>query len=249
MDKHEYKASRMESKDNNQKKNNSNMSIPRKLLLIFFIVCFLVSGFQIAKWLIETSKTENEYKDLATQVAIGDVNLEEGRVIGWIKIDNTTINYPIVRTDNNEYYLKRNFYKESSVSGAIFADCRNTKTLVDKNIVVYGHNMKNGSMFADLTDLYQGKLGKDITVNIYTEQKQLDFKVFSCYNTEPDEYSLNTSITESNYDKFITNLKNRSEQVFDTNPMNSNQVLTLSTCSNNGNNRIIVHAALQNVNI
>lgn len=241
--------------------NNAKMPVPKKILLLFFIICFLVSAFEITKWYFQTSKTENEYKELATQVINEPQNKVEGNgidfkklkqlnpeTIAWIKINNTEIDYPVVQATNNEYYLRNNFYKENSVSGSIFADYRNNKNLTDKNILVYGHNMKNGSMFADLTDIYQGKLGSDITINLFSEQKQLDFKVFSCYNTEPDEYSLSTTISEANYDEFLNNLKSRSERNFDIDPHGSNQVLTLSTCSENGKNRIIVHASLDKVN-
>ncbi|MBR3324662.1 MAG: hypothetical protein IKG14_01250 [Clostridia bacterium] len=62
--------------------------------------------------------------------------------------------------------------------------------------------MKNGSMFADLTDIYQGKLGKVVNITIITEQKKLDFKVFSSYNTEPDEKTYNTTIAQDNFHEF-----------------------------------------------
>ena len=244
-----------------QNKKENKMSLPRKIVLLFFIICFCVSAYQIAKWKIETSKTSDEYKELVKEVVVVDEDTENqiqidfsklkeknSDTVGWIKINETSIDYPIVQAGNNEYYLKRNYYKESSVSGAIFADYRNKSNLTDKNIILYGHNMKDGSMFAGLTDIYQGKIGKDVTITIYTEKKHLEFKVFSCYNTEPDEYSLNTEISQENYDEFLNNLKNRSERNFDVEPRGSNQSITLSTCSSNGKNRIIVHGCLKGVN-
>ena len=68
----------------------------------------------------------------------------------WIEIPNTKINYPIVQGKDNEYYLKHNFKNESNMSGTIFVDCNNNID-EDKNIIIYGHNMRNGTMFNNIT--------------------------------------------------------------------------------------------------
>lgn len=76
-------------------------------------------------------------------------------VVGWITIPGTVIDYPVVRCDNNEYYLGRNVKKEKSRYGAIFMDFRNADEAQQKHIILYGHNMKNGTMFHDLMNYKQ----------------------------------------------------------------------------------------------
>ena len=102
-------------------------------------------------------------------------------------------------------------------------------------------------MFADLVKIYDGTLGNDIAINIYTPEKTMEFKVFSSYETEPEDYSINTSIKENEYNEFTNTLKQRSKNDFNGEFNNSNQILTLSTCDSSGQKRILVHASLEEV--
>ncbi|MCZ0704646.1 SrtB family sortase [Natronobacillus azotifigens] len=70
--------------------------------------------------------------------------------VGWINIEDTTVDYPVVKTGDNEFYLSHNFYKQEDFAGAIFMDYRNSMDKLDKNLILYGHNMKDGSMFGSL---------------------------------------------------------------------------------------------------
>ena len=71
-------------------------------------------------------------------------------IIGWINGKGTRIDYPVLQTDNNDYYLRHMYNREYSLNGAIFMDCRCSKDFSDKNTVIYGHNMRNGAMLEDL---------------------------------------------------------------------------------------------------
>ena len=76
---------------------------------------------------------------------------ENEDVVGWITVDNTQIDYPIVQGETNNTYLYHNFYGEESRAGSIFLDFRNDIEALDYNTIVYGHRMKDGSMFQQLT--------------------------------------------------------------------------------------------------
>ena len=76
-------------------------------------------------------------------------------VIGWVSIPGTSIDYPVVRTDDNEFYLSHNILKEESKHGAIFMDFRNADREQQKHIILYGHDMKNGTMFHGLLNFKQ----------------------------------------------------------------------------------------------
>ena len=264
------KAKHLKTKSKNRKRNE-RFAIPQKILLIVFLCVFLYSTITLVNWFIGTVKTDNKYKDLSEKVVNEDsinkqpdesgnkesiINFEELKkinedILGWIRIENTSINYPIVQYTDNDYYLKKDIYKEYDACGSVFMDYKNNKKFTDKNNVLYGHNIKSGIMFADLVKIYENKLteGNDnnIDIHIYTETMERIYKVFSSYKTEPEDYSINTSVTENEYKEFIENLKNRSETDYNIDPKQSSQILTLSTCDNTGKKRILVHAKLDKI--
>ena len=73
--------------------------------------------------------------------------------VGWISVPNTSINYPVAKTNDNSFYLNHSFDKSKNTAGWIFADYRNSFNGQDKNIIVYGHNRMDSSMFATLKNL------------------------------------------------------------------------------------------------
>jgi sortase B len=248
----------------NFKQSNAKRKMPgyQKILLIIFIIIFIYSGVTLLKWYINTGDSEKKYQDLAQEVEISNESSSEENkniidfeklksinsdVVGWIKIDKTNINYPIMQSTDNNYYLTKNFYNEYDRSGSVFLDYKNQKNFTDKNMVIYGHNIKRGTVFADLVDLCKGNFGKDIAIYIYTEEKTMEFKVFSSYEIEPEDYSINSKISEGEFEQFKQTILKRSQIDFDGNAEGGNQILTLSTCDNSGKKRIIVHAVLESV--
>lgn len=254
---------RSDLKNNNfqkrRTKNKNGMPKYQKVLLIVFAFVFVISGVILVRWYYNVTKAEEKYQELSKEVTNvedenknGVIDFEKLKsineeVVGWIKIDGTTIDYPIMQTTNNEYYLRKDIYNKYEQCGSIFLDYKNASNFTDKNIVIYGHHIKKGIMFADLIKIYEGSLGKDVTVNIYTPEKTMKFKVFSSYETKPEDYSINTSIQESNYLEFVNTLKQRSENDFNAEFINSNQILTLSTCDSSGQKRVLVHSTLEEV--
>ena len=247
-------------------KQKPKFTIIQKIFLILFICMFCYSAFTLINWYIGVKNAESKYEDLAQTVITENINKQQDEnknkpqginfdelkqinedIIGWIKIDGTTINYPIVKTTDNEFYLERDIYKAHDSCGSIFMDYKNKADFTDKNNVLYGHHIKSGIMFADLINIYKGEMGTDININIYTPSKERVYKVFSSYESEPEEYAINTTVTNNNYDNFIEELKNRSEIDFSISPKESSQILTLSTCDSTGKKRILVHAKLDEV--
>lgn len=253
-----------------ENKATKKMLNSQKIILIILIIIFVSSGYIVLNWFYNTSKTEKKYEDLATSVVQTqekDKNKEENKeqesekinfdelnkinsdVVGWIKINNTTVDYPIMQTTDNEYYLKKDIYKKYDQCGSIFMDNKNKANFTDKNTVIYGHNIKKGIMFADLEKIYNGNLGNDIEINVYTKEKEMTYKVFSSYETEPEGYSINTNISENEMDNFIKTLSQRSKNKYDCEYEDIDQILTLSTCDNTGKKRILVHAVLTNISL
>jgi len=168
--------------------------------------------------------------------------------VGYLDIAGTVIQYPVVRGKDNEYYVKHTFKKKKNASGAIFMDCSNAKDASDFNIVIYGHNMKDGSMFHELlqyqktsflrdhryitlTGLYEQK--KYYVFAMYTSKKEVDVRGFGC-NTERERQA------------FLNGVLARSEiSAGMAAPTANDQFLTLVTCRENAaGDYFVVHAIL-----
>ena len=193
----------------------------------------------------ENNEISNENKDEKKVLNIDSLKEINPDTVGWICVENTNINYPIVQAKDNEYYLHRDFNKEYSSLGSIFMDWKNNDTYIDRNTVIYGHNIKSGMMFADLKSIYNGSLGKEIYIDIYTSTLNLRYKVYSSYMTDPEDYSINSGIVKADDEqKYINEILKRSTIKYNVVPDKEDKLLTLSTCDSTGKKRILVHASL-----
>ena len=236
------------------------------ILLIIFICLFVYSAYNVIMWLKsdrEIKELESGlYKEIVTvaesnsqnvgtqqeesneQVVVDFKKLKEiyKDVIGWIEIDNTYINYPILQGETDEYYLRKDIYKEYNFSGSIFVYSDVNRQFLDENTVIYGHNMKNDRMFANLNQINNGTLGKDIYINIFTEDKTIVYKVFSSYVEEPSIDIIKNKFTEQEKRDYINTAIKKSEVAFQPNINYKNKMITLITCGSRSEERIIVHA-------
>lgn len=167
----------------------------------------------------------------------------------WLKINNTNIDYPVVQGKDNDFYLKHDFFKSKSASGSIFLDYRVNNE--SKNTVIYGHNMKNGSMFADIKLFKDEKFfNENKFITIEKNNKQYIYEIFSVYYIDGKnvDYLQCNFNSDKEFDDFIHRIKERS--LFKSNKeLNSNDIITLSTCSYEGKNfRTAVHAQLIDIN-
>ena len=210
----------------------------KKIIKIVLIIVMIVSLINIITWYIENTKTKNisnrakKYIDIDNNI---DPNIKEINkdIIGWLIVDNTNIDYPIVQANNNEYYLNHNLDKEYSSAGWIFMDSRNS--LDDQNLIIYGHHRRDGSMFGSIDNLFKYKEGK---IQLIIENESHIYNIFSIYITEK-----NYNYRERNYiniNKKIQEFKNRSIKEYNVEIKGKHQIITLSTCDNDNNNRIVV---------
>ena len=168
-------------------------------------------------------------------------------IIGWIKIDNTAIDYPLLQNLDNSYYLTHNYKKEKSAHGSIFmkSEC----DLKDKysNLIIYGHSMKDGSMFKQLLD-YKDKtffnLHKTIKIATKTEEYKYQivavFKSKIYYQDEQDvfKYYNQTSFKdEQEYNEFVNNAKKEGLYETGMSAQYGEQLITLITCEYSQENR------------
>lgn len=170
-------------------------------------------------------------------------------VAGWITIDGTKVDYPILQAADNETYLYRNFYQDEARSGSIFLDYRNNTDTLDRNTIIYGHRMKDGSMFQHLT-----KFGdKDFfeahrIVELETLYESYEAEIFSVYSTTTDFNYIQTDFSSTEeYVDLLAEIKGKS--MFDTTIEvdEDDQIITLSTCDytlDPDEGRLVVHAKL-----
>ena len=150
----------------------------------------------------------------------------------WIEIPNTKINYPIVQGKDNEYYLKHNFKNESNMSGTIFVDCNNNID-EDKNIIIYGHNMRNGTMFNNITKFKEESFfNNNNTINIIRNNILYQYEIFSVYVEDESKVSLEIEFTDN--DAFVNYALNEaSKSMYNKNIIitEEDKIITLVTCS------------------
>lgn len=168
-------------------------------------------------------------------------------IVGWITVEDTIIDYPIVQTDNNEFYLNRNYKKEESRAGSIFMDYRNDLRSENENIILYGHRMKDETMFNQITK-YEKKEFFDTHKKIYfdTLYGSYDAEVFAAYYTTTDFDYIQTEFdSKEEYKTLLNEMKEKSLFESEVEVNEEEQIITLSTCDytldpNKG--RFVVHA-------
>lgn len=167
--------------------------------------------------------------------------------VAWLEVEGTNINYPVVQTTDNSYYLKHSYEKEKNSSGWVFADYRNIVDGTDTNLIIYGHNRINGTMFGTLkkaiTKSWVEKSDTHI-IKLITKDYVIRYQIFSGYTIREEGYYLRTSFKSLNYGEFVTTLLNRSKYNFNNNVNSEDKILTLSTCSTSSSKRIVVHAKM-----
>lgn len=167
--------------------------------------------------------------------------------VGYLSVNNTKINYPVVQGSTNSYYLNRDFNKRKNSMGWIFMDYRNNSKELDKNTIIYGHNIKQGIMFGTLkyalnSSWYKKESNQIITFN--TPTKNMKWRIFSIYRIPATEDYLKTEFKDdAEYMDFINMLKSRSLYDFNQTIDESSNIITLSTCFSH-TTRHVVHAVL-----
>ena len=181
-----------------------------------------------------------------------DLHEKNNDIVGWIKIEDTIIDYPVMFTPDNEFYLYRNFYKNKDINGSIFIDKHCHLAPRDTNLIFHGHNMNNGSMF--------GALIKYKSQNFYASHRQILFdtlyenqvyeivsvfisKVYNVSDNVFKYYRFYNAKNQEEFDYFYNNIKQMSLYDIDIKAQFGDEFITLSTCENSiKNGRFVVVA-------
>lgn len=168
--------------------------------------------------------------------------------VGWLKINDTKIDYPVVKSTDNDFYLKNNIYKQNDINGWIYMDYRNNEKELKKNTIIYGHNMYySGIMFGTLhktanKSWYSKE--ENLIISFNTMYETMNWKIFSIYKINKTSDYLKTDFaTNQDFEEYIKLIKNRSINDFKIDVTVEDKILTLSTCTGD-NQRFVVHAKL-----
>jgi len=193
--------------------------------------------------------TNNNYSDSYYLDVDFDTLLNRNSdTVAWLKVYGTNVNYPVVQSDDNEYYLHHDINKYTTNVGWIFGDYRSNFDTLEKNTIIYGHNLINKTMFGSLTKILNSSWYKNETnhyIKMNTVNDKMVFKVFAVYKIESvTDYLRTIFSSDKEYQEWLTMLKNRSIYNFNEDVTSQDKILTLSTCDDTGNKRVVLHAKL-----
>ncbi len=240
----------------------------RKFIRVFFflllVAIIVASSIYILSNLMQEKKQQNDFEEIQeivedntkeesdseNSIDLYNLYLINNDVVGWIRIEGTNINYPVMQ--NSEYYLRRNIYKEYSTYGTPFlADYCNIN--LSDNLIIYGHHIKSGMMFADLDKYksYDYYLNHK-TIKLYklqgTETIEEEYKIISCFKTTVNKggfkyYNFFNATSEADYNSFLEQCRELSFYNTEDTAKYRDKLITLSTCEYSLNNgRMVVVA-------
>lgn len=220
----------------------------QNLIKLICIVVIVFASWQLIKYFLTYEKVKQQEEELQQEISSSSLIQFQKRyedMVGWITIDNTKVDYPIMQATNNEFYLTRNYKGEKLRAGSIFLDYRNDPSLSDRHSIIYGHDLRNGSMFGQLHRYEEQSFAnsnRHFTIEIRNERITLE--VFAAYQTTTDFYYIETEFTSESYEQFIETIINKSVITYEGNINVNDQIITLSTCvsDNQSNERFVVHA-------
>lgn len=188
-----------------------------------------------------------------TKMPFYDINFEEllqknNDTVAFIHMDNTNINYPVVQTTDNDYYLTHAFDKSKNDAGWVYMDYRNNKTEFSDNTVIYGHGRLDKTVFGSLKNVLTKEWQnnkENYVIWLSTPTKNMVFQIFSIYTIESESYYITTDFkTEQEKKTWLTTMQERNTTPIETKLTTKDKIITLSTCQNNKGGRIVVHAKL-----
>lgn len=233
-----------------------------RIIFLIALGVFLYSAGSLANIYYLNYKEGKEYNELQEVVQESKEESEEGKtidferlkaineeVVAWIEIPDTDISYPVVQGSDNSYYLNHTFKKQYNYAGAIFVDANASKGFEDQNTFIYGHNVKHGTMFAELANFKDATFFEEHPIiYLYTPEKTYHAEVISMYQTTDGSDTYRSRFaSEERYQEYIQYVTQQG--IHSRESDTSKNMITLSTCSYEAGGeasdlRYVVHAML-----
>ena len=241
---------------NKKEKHSKKTNRLTKIIFIFFIIIFVCGISYLTYYLYDRNKNNKNNEEILNNIEIDESKITESKtermiqleelqkeneeIIGWLEIEGTNINYPVLQTSDNDYYLTHNYKKEYSSSGSLFLDKDFDMVNGSSNYLIYGHRNKQGLMFEDLIKYAEEDFYKEHTkIKFTTNKDDSIYEILSVfysrvyYKSEKNVfryYYFVNAENEQEYNDFVENAKKAS--IYDTGvtAQYGEQLLTLSTC-------------------
>lgn len=198
--------------------------------------------------LTTTTTTTTTVYDIQYEKVFSTLQEINKDTVGWLTVNNTRIDYPVVQAKDNDYYLRRDYYQNKNRHGWIFMDYRNNPDELNENTIIYGHNLANQTMFGTLRyalNSYWYKKSANQIITFNTPNENMKFQIFSIYTIPTtNDYLDITFPTADAYQRYIDLVKGRSIYDFNIEVTTDDKILTLSTCANGNDKRLVIHAKL-----
>ena len=198
--------------------------------------------------LTKTTTTTTTVYDIQYEKVFSTLQEINKDTVGWLTVNNTRIDYPVVQAKDNDYYLRRDYYQNKNRHGWIFMDYRNNPDELNENTIIYGHNLANQTMFGTLRyalNSYWYKKSANQIITFNTPNENMKFQIFSIYTIPTtNDYLDITFPTTDAYQAYIDLVKGRSIYDFNIEVTTNDKILTLSTCANGNDKRLVIHAKL-----
>ncbi len=168
-------------------------------------------------------------------------------VVGWLTIDGTHIDYPMVQGKTDLEYINKDVHGDFALSGAIFLSCLNERDFSDHYNVIYGHHMDNGAMFGDVLEFVADRFfDTHTTGTLYTLDRTMKIEIFACLSTQAsDRYVYDPSLQEEGISSMLSYLQENAVQYRDIGLTADDTIVGLSTCSDAiTNGRVILYGRL-----
>lgn len=246
-------------------------------IILIGLICF--SGFKIFDYYSslyrakeEFDKIENiaeqvrkdERTDVVKEKSIGEVEVKTAKklleelkkenedIVAYIEIPDLDLSYPVVHVEDNNYYLRRNLKGEYSVAGTLFIDYKNNGKFSDQNTVIYGHRMRNKSMFGTLENYFEQDFvdKADRLIRITTEEGVFVYKIYACFRID-ETYDYRSPNYGDAWLSFLKETATKSIATYPKDELDSlnqkTRILTLSTCDRDyEHDRVAVQARMVN---
>lgn len=238
------------------------------LTLLLLSIIFIISLKNIINWLYDNHHTKKMIDKISDNTIIKtvdednnqedntenliDVDFEKLKkinsdVVGYIIVNNTNINYPVVKTFDNEFYLNHSFDRSYNKAGWVFMDYRNHNEFFDTNTILYAHGRLDNTMFGSLRNVIEESWYKNqdnYIINYSNDYYNTMWQVFSVYKIKTTNDYLNINFSSpKKYQEFIDLIKNRSVYDFKVDVTSDDKLMTLSSCYDDIN-KVVLHAKL-----
>ncbi len=235
------------------------------VLIIIYGVCHLVdTKWQYEEAAKEYDKLQASVVDANVTVPEKDENVSDEKInppiivdmdelknqnldtIGWIYYPVLGINYPIMQDDDNKYYMTHTYQGEKNAAGSIFIDMNASVDFSDDNSLVYGHNMKNGTMFGSLKNIRNTEIVKNNPyIWVFIDNTAFRYQIFSWHDAKVTDKSFQTIFdTLEEKQEYLDYIEKIAEYKLDVPIDEEDKIITLSTCTSDSSVRFLVHGVL-----